>query len=172
MLAPARPEHVRALPGLLSELQARGYTFHTLATLPGLTPLNRSGLPRRISGLTDSLFDRFGHIEPVNQRADNAFRVGVVRLPLGPITLRNGQVIGKGAKMLDLHVRSDHMVDFGVKRGMRRAMAWDLPWLAEEIVRRPDWKKHRAFTPSARWRRWPPCSVLKPAIFRLLTPSA
>ena len=42
--------------------------------------------------------------------------------------------------MLDLHVRSDHMVDFGVKRGMRRAIAWDLPWLADEIVRRPDWQ--------------------------------
>ncbi|WP_164473428.1 polysaccharide deacetylase family protein [Deinococcus psychrotolerans] len=137
---PGAAKTVAALPVLLSELQARGYAFHPLATLPGLAPLGRAGLLRRISGITDLIFDRLSHIEPVTQRADNAFRVGVTRLPFGPITLKTGQVIEKGAKVLDLHVRSDHMVDFGVKRGMRRATAWDLPWLADEITRRPDWK--------------------------------
>ena len=137
---PGAVNTVPALPGLLAELTLRGYTFHTLGTLPGLAPLGRSDLPRRVSRLTDQVFDRLGHIEPVSGRADNAFRVGVLRLPSGPIVLRSGQVLEKGAKVLDLHVRSDHMVDFGVKRGMRRAIAWDLPWLADEILRRPDWK--------------------------------
>lgn len=129
-----------ALPQLLSELRRRGYTFHTLESLPGLKPLSRADLPRRLSNLTDQLFDRLSCIEPVSRRADNIFRVGVLRLPVGPLTLKNGQVIQKGATVLDLHVRSDQLVDVGVKRSMRRAMRWDLPWLADEIVRRSDWK--------------------------------
>ncbi|WP_237724720.1 polysaccharide deacetylase family protein [Deinococcus alpinitundrae] len=141
---PGAVNTVPALPGLLAELSLRGYSFHTLGTLPGLAPLGRADLPRRLSRLTDQLFDRLGHIEPVAGRADNAFRVGVLSLPSGPIVLKSGQVMEKGAKVLDLHVRSDHMVDFGVKRGMRRAIAWDLPWLADEILRRPDWRAAEA----------------------------
>ena len=137
---PGAVNTVPALPGLLAELRRRGYSFHTLETLPGLAPLGRSDLPRRLSRLMDQVFDRLGHIEPVSGRADNAFRVGVLRLPSGPVMLKGGQIVQKGAKVLDLHVRSDHMVDFGVKRGMRRAIAWDLPWLADEILRRPDWQ--------------------------------
>ncbi|UWX64140.1 polysaccharide deacetylase family protein [Deinococcus rubellus] len=141
---PGAVNTVLAVPGLLAELAGRGYTFHTLATLPGLAPLGRADLPRRLSRLTDQVFDRLGQIGPVSGRADNAFRVGVLRLSSGPMLLRSGQVVAKGAKVLDLHVRSDHMVDFGVKRGMRRAIAWDLPWLADEIVRRPDWRDAEA----------------------------
>ncbi|AWN22392.1 polysaccharide deacetylase family protein [Deinococcus irradiatisoli] len=138
---PGSANTVPALPGLLSALSERGYTFHPLGTLPGLRPLGRQTLPRRLSGLLDRVFDRLGHLEPVMGRADQAFRIGVVRLPAGPFTLRSGRVIEKGATVLELHVNSPHMVDFGVKRGMRRAIAWDLPWLAEEILGRPEWRR-------------------------------
>ncbi len=141
---PGAANTVRALPALLSGLSERGYTFHTLNTLPGLRPLGRADLPRRLSGLLDKLFDRLGQLEPVMGRADSAFRVGVVRLPSGPFTLRSGRVVEKGARVIELHVNNPHMVDFGVKRGMRRAVAWDLPWLAEQILNRPEWRSAEA----------------------------
>ena len=132
------------LPGLLTVLEERGYTFRTLDELPGLEPLGRAGLPRRLSRLADQLFDRLSHLRPVMQRADSAFRTGVSAFPLEAVTLRNGHIIAKGTRVLDLHVNSAHMVDFGVKRGMRRAVAWDLPWLAEEISRTPAWRSAAA----------------------------
>ncbi len=141
---PGAATTVKALPGVLADLGERGYTFRTLDELPGLAPLNRAGLPRRVSRLADALFDRLNHLGPVMQRADSAFRTGVSAFPLEAVTLRNGQVVDRGTRVLELHVNSAHMVDFGVKRGMRRAINWDLPWLAEEISRRPEWRSAEA----------------------------
>ncbi len=140
---PGAANTVAALPGLLGELRRRGYALVRLDELEGAVPLalrGQQGLARRLSMLTDRAFDAVGHARPIMGRADAFFRLGLIAMPL-TVTLNTGKVLLKGQQVLDIHVNSPQMVDYGIKKGLRRARAWDLPLLAEEFQRRPEWQK-------------------------------
>lgn len=131
---------VPALPELLAQLGRRGYQLVRLDELDGATPLNKHNLGRRLSMLVDSAFDRVGKVTPIMGRADSFFRLGLIQMPL-TVTLQDGTVLPKGQTVLDIHVNSPQMVDYGLKNGLRRARIWDLPLLAQEIQQRPEWQE-------------------------------
>lgn len=137
---PGARNTVPALPELLRQLKRRGYRLTRLDKLPGAAPLGYAGLPRRFATLLDQAFDRAGGVEPIMERADSFFRLGVISMPLD-VTLRSGEQLKRGQTVLDIHVNSPQMVDYGLRAGVRRARTWDFPLLAQEISQRPEWQR-------------------------------
>ena len=129
-----------ALPGLLREVSARGYSAVRLDELPGAAPMGLSGLPRRLAGVLDVLFDRLGGVRPLLGRADSLYRVARTSFPFEGVTLSDGARIERGAPVLELHVNNPLMVDIGLLATVRRSVSRELPLLARELYLRPDWQ--------------------------------
>jgi peptidoglycan-N-acetylglucosamine deacetylase len=129
-----------ALPGLLRELAARGYEAVRLDELPGALPLSLSGLPRRLAGLFDTVFDRLGRIRPLLDRADSLYRLARIPFPFEGVTLSDGVPLEHGAPVLELHVNNPLMVDTGLTATLRRLVNREFPLLAHELRRRPGWQ--------------------------------
>ena len=132
-----------ALPELLHGLKERGYRMVLLSELDGAAPLAVSGLPRRLVGLLDDLFDRAGGIRRVAGRRDTLFRVGPVRFPLPTVTLEDGTQLAHGAATLEFHVNNPLLVDLGVRSSLRQARQ-DLRLLAQGIRADPQWRSAQA----------------------------
>lgn len=129
-----------ALPGLLRELSARGYSAVRLDELTGAAPLGLYGLPRRLAGVFDTLFDHLGGVRPLLGRADSLYRLARVPFAFGGVTLSDGTLVRRGAPVLELHVNNPLMVDTGLLATLRRSVSRELPLLARELARRPDWQ--------------------------------
>ena len=102
-----------------------------------------SGLPRRLVGLLDDLFDRVGSIRRVAGRRDTLFRVGRVRFPLPTVTLEDGTRLAHGAATLEFHVNNPLLVDLGVRSSLRQARQ-DLRLLARDLQADPEWRSAQA----------------------------
>ncbi len=134
---------VPALPGLLYGLKARGYRLVPLSELDRAAPLGARGLPRRLAGLLDDLFDRVGGVRRVAGRRDTLFRVGRVGFPLPDVTLEGGIRLAHGAATLEFHVNNPLLVDLGVRPSLRQARQ-DLRLLARDILADPEWRAAEA----------------------------
>ena len=140
---PGAVKTVEALPGLLTELKRRGYSFATLDDLPGFAPRTLSSLPRLLARWLDTAFDRVNRLEQVAGQVDAMLRVGRVSLPL-PVTLEGGLRLERGTPALEIHVNNPLLVDLGPRLGLRRARQRDFPALAAEWQRRPEWQPAQA----------------------------
>lgn len=111
---------VPMLPGLLADLQARGYRAVTLADLDGAKPQNTLDLLKRLFAWLDTLYDRHEGVIPLNGRADSIFRVGPMPFPLAGIQLNDGTPVPKGTPAAEFHVSSMALVDIGPRRALAR----------------------------------------------------
>jgi peptidoglycan-N-acetylglucosamine deacetylase len=134
---------VPALPELLRSLAERGYDMVPLSELDGAMPLTLKGLPRRLVGLLDDLFDRVGNVRRVAGRRDTIFRVGAVNFPLPEQVLRDGTRLRQGARVLEFHVNNPLLVDLGVRQSLRQARL-DLRLLARDVQADPEWQRAEA----------------------------
>ena len=128
-----------ALPDLLHRLKERGYRMVSLSELDGAAPLTVRGLPRRLVGLIDDLYDRIGGIRRVAGRRDTLFRVGRVGFPLPTLQLEDGTRLAHRATALEFHVNNPLLVDLGVRSSLRQARQ-DLRLLARDIQADPQWR--------------------------------
>ncbi|BDP41455.1 polysaccharide deacetylase familiy protein [Deinococcus aetherius] len=136
---PGARNTVPALPGLLADLQGRGYALVPLGELDGAAPLTLRSLPRRLLGGLDGLVDRLGGVQPGGGRADNLFRVGRVRFALEGVRLADGTPLPRGIPAAELHLNSPLLVDIGLRRAFRLAQG-DFRDLARDLQNRPELK--------------------------------
>ncbi|MEW6422630.1 MAG: polysaccharide deacetylase family protein [Deinococcota bacterium] len=134
---PGARNTVPLLPGLLSDLQERGYALVPLNELDGAAPLTLRDLPRRLMQGGDRMFDRLGGTRPAGGRSDNLFRVGPVRFPLCGVTLADGTPVPKGTPAAEFHVNNPLLVDLGLRRSLRLASE-DFRDLARDLQTRPE----------------------------------
>jgi peptidoglycan/xylan/chitin deacetylase (PgdA/CDA1 family) len=134
---PGARNTVPMLPGLLADLTTRGYTLVPLGELAGAAPLTLRDLPRRLMRVLDRMFDRSGSTRPAGERADNLFRVGLVRFPLEGVTLPAGTPLPKGTPAAEFHVNNPLLVDLGLRRSLRLARE-DLRDVARDLQTRPE----------------------------------
>lgn len=132
-----------ALPELLRLLNERCYGMVPLSGLEGAVPLGRKGLPRRLMGLLDDLFDTVGNVRRVAGRRDTIFRAGQVKFPLPEQVLEGGARLPYGAGAIEIHVNNPLMVDTGVRASLRQARL-DLRLLARDIRADPGWRHAQA----------------------------
>lgn len=130
---------VPALPGLLRELQARGYRSVPLHELPGAGPQGWGDLRRRLFIALDHTFDRLGGVRFTGGRADHLFRLARVPFPLDEARLRGGQVVRRGVPTLEFHVSNPLIVDLGPRAAVRHARQEAFPDVARELLARPEW---------------------------------
>ena len=140
---PGARNTVPALLELLRSLGERGYGLVTLSELEGAVPLDWKGLPRRLVGLLDDLFDRVGNVRRVAGRRDTIFRAGQVKFPLPEQMLQGGARLLHGAGAIEIHVNNPLMVDMGVRASLRQARQ-DLRLLAQDIRADPEWRRSEA----------------------------
>ncbi len=140
---PGARNTVPALPELLRLLKNRGYGLVPLSELEGAVPLALAGLPRRVMGLLDDLFDTVGNVRRVALRRDTIFRAGLVKFPLPGQTLPGGARLPHGAGAIEIHVNNPLMVDMGVRASLRQARQ-DLRLLAQDIRADPEWRHAEA----------------------------
>jgi len=134
---------VPALPALLRGLNERGYRPVPLSELDGAAPLTVRGVPRRLVGLLDDLFDRVGGVRRVGGRRDTIFRAGEVAFPLPDAGLRDGLKLAHGARATEFHVNNPLMVDLGVRQALRQARQ-DLRLLAQGLQALPEDRRPEA----------------------------
>ena len=134
---------VPALPELLRRLQEREYSLVRLSELQGAEPLNLHGLPRRLVGLLDDLYDRISGNRQVDGRRDTMFRAGLVAFSLPEVQLRDGRILAHGASATEFHVNNPLMVDIGVRQTLRQSRQ-DFRLLAQDILADPEWRKAEA----------------------------
>ncbi len=134
---------VPALPELLRRLQEREYSLVRLSELQGAEPLNLHGLPRRLVGLLDDLYDRISGNRQVDGRRDTMFRAGLVAFPLPEVQLRDGRILAHGASATEFHVNNPLMVDIGVRQTLRQSRQ-DFRLLAQDILADPEWRQAEA----------------------------
>ncbi len=134
---------VPALPKLLAGLAERSYRLVPVSELEGAQPLTVAGLPRRLAGLLDELFDRSAGNRRVGGRRDTLFRAGLTRFPLPGLTLPGGTSLAQGAPVIEFHVNNPLLVDLGVRPALRQARQ-DLRRLAEDILADPEWRRAEA----------------------------
>ena len=132
-----------ALPELLRRLQQREYTVVRLSELRGAQPLTLHGLPRRLVGLLDDLYDRLEGNRRVGGRRDTIFRAGLVDFPLPTVQLRDGRKLVRGARATEFHVNNPLMVDIGVRQALRQARQ-DFRLLAQDILADHEWRNAEA----------------------------
>ncbi|EYB67620.1 polysaccharide deacetylase [Deinococcus phoenicis] len=134
---PGARNTVPMLPGLLADLRGRGYALVPLGELEGAAPLTVRDLPRRLMRGLDRVYDRVGHTRPAGGRADNLFRVGPARFPLGGVRLADGTAIPRGTPAAEYHVNNPLLVDLGLRRSLRLARE-DFRAVAADLQSRPD----------------------------------
>lgn len=135
---PGAANTVPMLPGLLRELEVRGYAFKTVSELRGAAPVDGAALRRRAFIALDYVFDLIGRIQPTAGRADNLFRTGFSAFPLTGIALADGTPVPKGAPCAEFHVNNPLMVDLGISRPSIRQAQRDYLLVAEDLLHRPD----------------------------------
>ncbi|WP_295815787.1 polysaccharide deacetylase family protein [uncultured Deinococcus sp.] len=129
---------VPLLPGLLVALRERGYRSVPLSRVDGLTPVDWPALKRRVFIALDRAFDRVGGIRPAGSRADNLFRVGRARFPVGGLTLKDGFRPERGMSGVEFHVNNPVLVDLGPRRSIPRGRQ-DFRALAHDLKTRPEY---------------------------------
>lgn len=127
------------LPGLLTDLKARGYRSVTLDELDGAGPQGWPGLKRRGFLALDAVFDRLGGIRFAGGRADNLFRIARVPFPLSGARLADSTPIPHGAAALEFHVNNPILVDLGPRASVRQARREDFRVVARELQTRPEY---------------------------------
>ncbi|WP_407569755.1 polysaccharide deacetylase family protein [Deinococcus altitudinis] len=134
---------VPALPELLRRLREREYTVVRLSELQGAEPLTLRGLPRRLVGLLDDLYDRAVGNRRVGGRRDTMLRAGLVAFPLPTVQLRDDKTLALHARTVEFHVNNPLMVDIGVRQTLRQSRQ-DFRLLARDILADPEWRQAEA----------------------------
>ena len=134
---------VPMLPELLRRLREREYAPVRLSELEGAEPLTLRGLPRRLVGLLDPLYDWVGGNRPIDGRRDTMYRAGALPFPMPDLTLHDGVLLKRGAKAIEFHANNPLMVDIGMRQMIRRSRQ-DFRLLARDIRADPDWRDAEA----------------------------
>ncbi|WP_414657071.1 polysaccharide deacetylase family protein [Deinococcus sp. VB343] len=129
---------VPLLPGLLSDLQARGYRSVRLDALDGAGAQGWPELKRRGFLALDAVFDQLGGIRFAGGRADNLFRIARVPFPLSGMRLADGTPVAQGTPALEFHVNNPILVDLGPRASVRQARREDFRVVARELQTRPE----------------------------------
>ena len=103
-----------ALPELLAELRARGFSPKPLGELRGLRRGELRDLPKRAwTATVDRFFDRVYQVEELNYSAQSVFRLAKGRYPGPAVELPSGRRLEPGAVAAELHLHSERMARAG-----------------------------------------------------------